>query len=201
MWCNLVIANLNKQHDCGQLNNERDAEQILSKLPGELSELYERILGLDEDSSATQDPKTLTCLQFVLFAKQAQRPLELWHAIQLGELLDGRATQEAVKDLPSSEDAVLAILHISRGLVELRNFWAGMEGMQVIHESVRDFLLKDSALARLMGMNAMATLDDSDAHSSSFDRLKSVCLEAVFHPRTSWRWADQAYSGLCTCVC
>ncbi|KAL2212375.1 hypothetical protein CC79DRAFT_1364656 [Sarocladium strictum] len=194
MWCNLVIANLNSLHDCGQLNSGRDAEGTLSKLPGELSALYGTMLGLDEDNSAARDPRTLTCLQFVLFADVTLHPLVIWQAIQLGELLDGRAAEEAVTDLPSTRDAVLAILHISKELVEVRDpNTQGAEVVQIVHESVRDFLLQGTALARLMGMNSMPSPGEFSAQVSSVDRLKSICIEAFYihvrrGSRVVWPW-------------
>lgn len=180
LWCTLVIGMLNEKHDQGQLNNQEEARSILDHLPGELLSLYQNILGLNEGDSARPDARTVTCLQWVLFAERQLNPMQTWHAIQLGEAMDGRPAHDYRQALPSQDDAIRFITHTSRGLVEVATMSNGRKQVQVVHESVRDYLNKKSGLVKLitLGLNMSETVADPEAYS--FERLKRICLHEHF---------------------
>ena len=157
MWVVLVVDILNKAKDEG-----RPPGYLLEKLkelPDNLHDLFRDILVRDKNH---QD-ELLLCLQWVLFARRSLKPKELYCAIHAGispQFLQGY--------VPDEHQVKLFILSSSKGLVEAIN--AGAESVQFIHESVRDFLLKEGGLKFLS--NTLGNNFEGESH----DRLKTCCV-------------------------
>jgi ankyrin repeat protein len=108
----------------------------------------------------------LLCIQWILFAKQPLKPEELYFAILSGvapEVVGSGSVDEITMDVMKK-----FILNSSKGLAEITK--SKTPTVQFIHESVRDFLVKENGLGELfpdLGGNFQG---------QSHDRLKQCCL-------------------------
>ncbi|MCJ1396679.1 hypothetical protein MMC18_009571, partial [Xylographa bjoerkii] len=140
MWVALVVGILNKEHDRGRMHALR---RRLQEIPGDLHDLFRDILTRD---SHNKDELVL-CIQWMLFAKQPLR----WDHDEI------------------TEDVIMRfILNSFKGLAEITTF--KLSKVQSIHESVRDFLLKEDGLG-----NIWPNLR-SNFQGQSHERLKHCCL-------------------------
>ncbi|GKT51105.1 uncharacterized protein ColSpa_11286 [Colletotrichum spaethianum] len=158
MWVVLVVDILNTEYRKGRLFA---VEKRLGDIPSELSKLFQDILTRDQQNM----DDLLLCIQWLLYS---QRPLtreEYYFALAsglepdtLGEWDPNDITYEFMDRL---------IVSSSKGLAETTR--SDDKTVQFIHESVRDFLLKDNGLRELwpeMG---------DDFEGQSHDRLKNCC--------------------------
>ncbi|EMD69726.1 hypothetical protein COCSADRAFT_106604, partial [Bipolaris sorokiniana ND90Pr] len=162
MWVVLVVGILNTESDRGKIHTLR---QKLHEIPGDLHKLFHDILTRD---SHHKDELVL-CIQWVLFAKQPLSPEQLYHAIYAGTNL------EAVKDWDPEDitkDVIKRfILNSSKGLAEATT--STEPRVQFIHESVRDFLLKENGLGKIWPEFR------SNFHGQSYEQLKQCCLNYI----------------------
>jgi ankyrin repeat protein len=164
MWVVLVVEMLNKEYDAGRIHALR---KRLNTTPGDLHELFRDILSKDEHNRN----ELLLCVQWVLFSRRPLTPAELYCAILsgLGEndieyLITGDAEVTA-------EDIKRFLLDCSKGLVEVVS--SKSSTVQFIHESVRDFLLKENGLTKLW------TNLGSDFRGASHDILRQCCVTYI----------------------
>jgi ankyrin repeat protein len=162
MWVVLVVVILNKESDRGKVHTLR---QKLQEIPGDLHELFRDILTRDSHDK----DKLVLCIQWVLFAKQPLNPEQLYHAIYAGT--DSEAiTEWDLEDI--TKDVIrLFILGCSKGLVEVTV--SKEQRVQFIHETVRDFLLKENGLGKIWPEFR------SNFQGQSHDRLKQCCLDYI----------------------
>jgi hypothetical protein len=143
LWVILVVKILNKEIDRG---NQHLLEAKLRELPSGLHDLFEAILGRD----AEYDPRLLPALLWVLFARRSLMPAELYFAIMISTNQLG--ADNVVWDPNVVNQTVLTkfLLSSSMGLLEIvesayeNNFTKKVQitnSVQVIHESVREYLL------------------------------------------------------------
>ncbi|KAH7079189.1 hypothetical protein BKA63DRAFT_551591 [Paraphoma chrysanthemicola] len=162
MWVVLVVGILNKEHDRGRIHALR---RRLQEIPGDLHDLFRDILTRD---SHNKDELVL-CIQWVLFAKQPLSLEQLYFAIFSGVELEAvsrwnpdEITQDVIRRF---------ILDSSKGLTETTTSKLQKDQkVQFIHESVRDFLLKEDGLG-----NIWPDLR-SNLYGQSHERLKQCCL-------------------------
>jgi ankyrin repeat protein len=159
MWVVLVVEMLNKENDGCRVHVLR---QKLRDIPNDLHELFRQILMRD----CYNRDELLLCIQWILFAKQPLKPEELYFAILSGvapEVLGSGNTDEVTMDVMKK-----FILNSSKGLAEITK--SKTPTVQFIHESVRDFLVKENGLGELfpdLGGNFQG---------QNHDRLKQCCL-------------------------
>ncbi|KAK7415644.1 hypothetical protein QQZ08_012284 [Neonectria magnoliae] len=158
LWVNLVIPMLNKEHDRGRI---KAMKRRLNEIPAGLHDLFIDIL--------TRDCKNMNelylCIQLVLFAKVPLRPEELRAAAMMLAEEEGDELDPA-----TSDDLRRFILDASKGLAEITT--SKKPTVQFIHESVRDFLLKEG------GMNDLPMLGhnfEGQGHRS----LTTICMLQV----------------------
>jgi len=159
MWVVLVIGILNKEHDSGHMYA---LQRRLREIPGDLHELFRDILTRD---SLNKDELVL-CIQWVLFSKQPLSPEQLYFAILSGvkpKALSRWDQNEIIRDVIKR-----FILNSSKGLTEITT--SKTRKVQFIHESVKDFLLKENGLG-----NIWPDLG-SNFQGQSHKRLKNCCL-------------------------
>jgi hypothetical protein len=160
IWVVLVVKILNKAIDHGHVHALR---KKLQEIPDDLNELFRRILTRDRQN---MDEMKL-CIQWILYSNRPLKPEELYFAI-----LSGLEPEEPLRpwdpDAISIEDMNLFILSSSKGLAEITKTKAGT--VQFIHESVRDFLLKENGLSQIW-----ADLE-VNASGLSHNRLKECCF-------------------------
>ncbi|KAM0457194.1 hypothetical protein ACHAPV_006834, partial [Trichoderma viride] len=160
MWVILVVEILNKEYDGGRIHKLR---QRLDDIPGDLHQLFRDILTRD---SYRRD-ELLLCIQWLLFSRQPLKPEELYFAV----LSDpGPESVESWNvDEISMDDIKKFILSSSKGLAEITK--SKTSTVQFIHESVKDFLLKEKGLKEICS--------DFGDHfkQESHERLKQCCLQ------------------------
>lgn len=160
MWVVLVVDMLNQEHDNGL--RERRLLQKLDEIPGDLHALFRDILTRDSHNRY----RLLLCIQWLLFAHRPLTPTELYFAILSGTEPGDLSAYDS-SDMPP--DAIERfILSSSKGLAEVTK--SKIPTVQFIHESVRDFLLKENGLREVW-----SNLGGEFA-AQSHEKLKSCCL-------------------------
>ncbi|KAK8102552.1 hypothetical protein PG984_015698 [Apiospora sp. TS-2023a] len=160
MWVVLVVQILNKEYDSGNVHKLR---RRLKEIPEDLHDLFRDILTRD----ARNGKELVLCLQWVLFAKDPLKPKELYFAVLSG------ADSEALKDYTvedlSDSDVDRYILNCSKGLIETTKSRSCTA--QFIHESVRDFLLKDDGFRSVLEEETNGIFE-----GLGHEKLKQCCL-------------------------
>lgn len=160
LWAALVVDILNKEYDKG-LN---PTLKRLKQIPDGLHRLFEDILTRDDENI----DELVLCLQWILFAKRPLRPEELYFAVQLG--LDPAKPSRWDQDNTGSDMIDRFNLNVSKGLTEVTK---KKSTVQFIHESVRDYLLRDDGLRTLLQHRKDMT---GDVEGFSNETLKETCL-------------------------
>jgi ankyrin repeat protein len=162
MWIVLVVDILNEEYDGGRMHA---LERRLEQIPADLHALFQDILTRDSNDKE----ELILCLQWVLFAKQPLQPEQLYLAILAGTEPDALATQHHQE--VTFETIRKFLLRSSKGLTEITK--TKNKKVQFIHESVRDFLLKENGLSKIwpeLGNNF---------RGQSHERLKQCCLNYI----------------------
>ncbi|RYO15465.1 hypothetical protein AA0111_g11677 [Alternaria arborescens] len=162
MWIVLVVDILNEEYDGGRMYA---LEQRLKQIPADLHALFQDILTRDSKDKE----ELILCLQWVLFAKQPLQPEQLYLAILAGAAPDALATQHHQE--VTLETIRKFLLRSSKGLTEITK--TKNKKVQFIHESVRDFLLKENGLSKIWPEFA------NNFQGQSHDRLKQCCLNYI----------------------
>lgn len=164
IWVVLVIDILNKEYQSGRLFAVKSR---LALLPEKLSELFKDMLNRDK-----HNPKDLLlCIQWVLYSKRPLRREEYYFAL-LSEL-DPEASLEAWnQDEVTQEDMSRFVLSSSKGLAEITKSKKNPT-VQFIHESVRDFLLKENGVGELWPEYA------ENFEALSHEQLKKSCHSSM----------------------
>lgn len=192
MWVVLVIAMLNQAFDEGKVELMR---KKLCEVPNDLEEVFHILLNKDCPDHRNEDcqdkRETILMLQWVLFAERSLKPEELYFAVIAGIDAQNLGTWDRSK--VTDDDIQRRITSSSKGLIETRKrdtitiqstkrrITSSSKSLiktqkrdtgtvQFIHESVRDFLLRNRRLK---------TLDSAlelDAVGTSHDRLKDCCM-------------------------
>jgi hypothetical protein len=160
MWVVLVIGILNMEYDRGRIHVLR---RRLQEIPSDLYELFQDIL--TRDSRNTDE--VLLCIQWVLFANQPLGQEQLYFAILVG--IEPEAVSEWDPNETTMDVIKQFILACSKGLTEVTT--SKLSKVQLIHESIRDFLLKGGGLGTLWP-NLQANL-----YGKSHERLKQCCFK------------------------
>jgi hypothetical protein len=160
MWVVLVINILNEEFQRGRIFA---VKRRLQETPAELSELFKDILRRDNKNMAD----LLLSIQWILYAKRPMKPEEFYYAVVAG--LD--PTRENLAEWDSehitADDMNRFVCSSSKGLAEITKSKA--RTVQFIHESVRDFLLKDG------GIHDLWPNLDANFQSLSHNQLKQCC--------------------------
>ncbi|KAH8698579.1 hypothetical protein BGW36DRAFT_274900, partial [Talaromyces proteolyticus] len=162
LWVALVVDILRKAFDRGHMGALR---QRLKDIPPGLSNLFKDILTRDRDN--LED--LFVCLQWILFAKRQLKPLELYFAIL-------SQTEDMIKSaVETPEDPALVkrfILTSSKGFAEITKS-RNNPTVQFIHESVKDFLMKEGGLHHLLAEFQLNSL------RVGHDLLKYCCYNYI----------------------
>jgi hypothetical protein len=162
MWIVLVVDILNQEYDGGRMYA---LERRLKTIPADLHELFRDLLTRDSNDKE----ELILCLQWVLFAQTALRPEELYFAILAGTEPDAIASLRHQDVTPDTIRRFL--LRSSKGLTEIIK--SRDKTVQFIHESVRDFLLKDNGLSKIWPEL------ESNFQGQSHERLKRCCHKYI----------------------
>ncbi|KAK4444775.1 hypothetical protein QBC34DRAFT_474288 [Podospora aff. communis PSN243] len=145
LWISLTVDILNEETDNGGLA----LETRLSQIPEKLSDLFRSMLTRDQKLPE----RLLACILWILCAKRPLTPAEFRHAMWVA-LLHQQSTQNDcdlvdsnVPDVENTNSNAILVTSSSKGLAEVSN--SDPPTVQFIHESVRDFLVKDRGLQEL----------------------------------------------------
>ncbi|KAJ5388193.1 hypothetical protein N7509_010734 [Penicillium cosmopolitanum] len=172
MWVVLVVDILNKEYRRGGLY----LRKRLNEIPSDLSELFKDILRRDNENME----ELLLCILWVLFAKRSLQPKEFYHALWSGLALKGLVDDNPVVfSDPDSSDSLSrftrCVISSSKGLAEVTK--SNTPIVQFIHESVRDFLIKDKGLYQMW---PDLGLDWEDSGHEMLKKSCNVYLKHVF---------------------
>ncbi|KAF5019949.1 hypothetical protein F66182_8046, partial [Fusarium sp. NRRL 66182] len=159
MWVVLAVQILNKESCDGGLA----VKKKLGEIPSKLNDLFKSILARDRDNPE----RLLLCILWILCAKRPLTPDEFRHALWAGLVEQGLVDPDLPDmDLHSSSKLVT---NASKGLVEITK--SSPPTVQFIHESVRDFLLKER------GLEALWPDLGFEWEGPCHDRLRGCCME------------------------
>jgi ankyrin repeat protein len=170
MWVVLVVSILNKEYR----HNGLALRKRLAEIPSDLSELFKDILRRDKENMAG----LRLCILWILLAKRPLQPQEFYHALWSGLALEDQA-DEQIPDVgvPGASDSLnrfnRCVISNSKGLAEVTK--SKQPTVQFIHESVRDFLVKERGLHELWPDLGF------DWESSSHETLKKCCDSYLNH--------------------
>ncbi|KAI1030137.1 hypothetical protein LB504_010411 [Fusarium proliferatum] len=161
LWVVLVVDIMNKENCRGRLAMRRRLEQV----PSGLSDLFKDLLMRD---NSNMEELHLSLL-WILLSERPLKPDEYYHAIWSGLHLEGLVDLEIPEvDMEDSEDCFArCVISSSKGLAEITK--VKQPRVQFIHESVRDFLIKDK------GLHEIWPELGPDWESAGHDRLKVCC--------------------------
>jgi ankyrin repeat protein len=157
LWVVLVIPILNKSYDRGEVAAMKTR---LKEIPDSLDGLFAEILA----RNAEDIDSSVLLLQWVLFSMRPLSPVELYHAIQSGltsSPIEGATTL-------SEETLDRYLINCSRGLTEVTRTKPPL--VQFIHETVRDFLIRENGLTKIDPGLA------GNIKGISHERLHTACL-------------------------
>ena len=160
MWVVLVIDILNKELRDGGVTT---IKKHLQSLPSGLTDLFRQVILRD---SAKND-SLLLCIQWILFAKRPLRVEEYYYALHSGLDQGDEVLLARDPDFVTREYMNLFVTSSSKGLAEVTRTKKAI--VQFIHESVRDFLLKEDGLRHLFSAHER----NFEAHSHN--QLKKCC--------------------------
>jgi hypothetical protein len=132
MWVVLVVDILNKEYRGGRIF---DVRRRLDTIPTKLSDLFKEILWRDQKNLRDLQ----LCIQWIVFSKRPLKLEEYYFAAVSG--LSPGELREWDQEEVTREDMSKFVLSSSKGLAETTK--ARSPTVQFIHESVREFFLKD----------------------------------------------------------
>lgn len=161
LWVVLVVDVLNDENRRGRLNLRNRLEQV----PDRLSDLFKDMLRRDNANAK----ELQLCLLWILLSKRPLKPEEYYHALWSGLLLEGLADPEIPRlNMTDATDCFhKSVISSSKGLAEITK--AKQPTVQFIHESVRDFLIKDKGLTEIWPELK------ADWEGAGHDKLKRCC--------------------------
>ncbi|CAG9997125.1 unnamed protein product [Clonostachys byssicola] len=172
LWVVLVVEILNKEDRRGGLA----LKKRLHELPNGLSELFKNILTRDDDNME----ELLLCIMLILYAKRPLGPEEYYHALWCGLSIRGLVDPD-IPDASNKGSVERSVISSSKGLAEITSSKSYQRSLRVgklerpvvqfIHESVRDFLLKEKGIFDLwpdIGPNPTA---------ASHESIKQCCIK------------------------
>ena len=160
LWVVLVVDILNKEELDGGFSMRKRLEEV----PGDLRGLFIQLLG-QKSGDAVRDETTKLSMLWLLFARQPLGLFQYCNAIWGGLSSKGLLRDEDspwVETMPNGQDrAKKYVISSSKGLAQV----TGPEPpkVQLIHESIRDFLLKENGFAQLW--------PDLKTHTKAFSHL------------------------------
>ncbi|KAI8626193.1 ankyrin [Xylariaceae sp. FL1651] len=165
LWAVLVVDILNKEYDKGGDVNIR---KKLRQLPKGLHQLFHDILTRDNGNL----DELVLCIQWILYAKRPLRPEELYFGMKLGG--DPSACPLWDQTAITLDQISRFNLNVSKGLAEVTK---KDKTVQFIHESVRDYLLREKGLQTLLHhLDSPTSLSEGASH----DTLRDICSTQIF---------------------
>ncbi|KAJ9660151.1 hypothetical protein H2201_007058 [Coniosporium apollinis] len=144
----------------------------LEEIPPELENLYRDLLGGIEDEDRTQ---TLLLMQWICFARE---PLSM-DELRFAMAVDADCPYKSLSELQNSpnyvetgEEMERRVKNLSGGLAEIKSSYRGRRIAQLIHQSVKDYLIQ----------SGLQNLDSPSKHSiegGAHFRLSRSCIRYI----------------------
>ncbi|KAH7145557.1 hypothetical protein B0J13DRAFT_474300, partial [Dactylonectria estremocensis] len=172
LWIVLVVDILKKEEEDGGLALRKK----LSEIPAKLSDLFKSILTRDKKAPE----RLLLCVLWILCAERPLTPAEFRHALWVA-LLDQKSEKEdqqvdpELPDVKNINACARLVTSSSKGLAEITK--SKQPTVQFIHESVRDFLVKEKGLQELWPELGF------EWEGPSHERLRRCCTAYLHLPR------------------
>ncbi|KAJ5493608.1 hypothetical protein N7463_009695 [Penicillium fimorum] len=166
MWVVLVVDILNKEYRHGGMY----MKQRLREIPSDLSGLFKDILQRDNENMEA----LLLCILWILYAKRPLQVKEFYHSLWSGLSLES-LVEDQIPDVTGDDLDMYKryVISSSKGLAETT--MSEQPTVQFIHESVRDFFIKDNGLHEIWpGLGF-------DSASPSHEKLKLCCRLYMTH--------------------
>ncbi|EMT72593.1 hypothetical protein FOC4_g10001231 [Fusarium odoratissimum] len=162
LWVVLVVDILNKENCRGRLAMRRRLEQV----PSGLGDLFKDLLKRD----TTNMEELQLSLLWILLSARPLKPQEYYHAIWSGLHLEGLADLDIPEVVTEDSDDCFArcVISSSKGLAEITK--VKQTRVQFIHESVRDFLIKDKEKYPFLEYASQFVLHHSDFAACAADQ-------------------------------
>jgi hypothetical protein len=142
----------------------------LTEIPSDLSGLFKDILQRDNENMEA----LLLCILWILYAKRPLHLTEFYHALWSGLSLEGLVDDQIPDTISGDLDRYgRYVISSSKRLAETTK--SKQPTVQFIHESVRDFLLKDNGLRDIWPELGL------DSASPSHEKLKHCCRLYMDH--------------------
>ncbi|KAL2211248.1 hypothetical protein CC79DRAFT_1247185, partial [Sarocladium strictum] len=172
LWTALVVDYLNEDISDG-LPVEHSLFVRLEQVPEGLHRLFKHLL--DRHSSDMSTFRLMVA--WMLFSRESLSPRQVDHALWSGSHGDElRHSTPPTFDEPDIEDRIRKrVISASKGLAEIMA--TDKPTVQFIHESVRDFLLKDGGLEGLW-----RDIGANNAAQHCHELLKDCCDQYLNHP-------------------
>jgi hypothetical protein len=164
LWVKLVVDILNNERSRGGFGMRKR----LSEVPEGLTELFRDLIKRD---SQNMEDFRLSML-WLLCAKRPLSPIEYHHAIWAGLAMENLADRPppGSNAEDADESVQISVVSCSKGLAEItKSTHRDKATVQFMHESVRDFLIKDGGLYDLWPDLGL------DWESAGHERLKLCC--------------------------
>ena len=162
IWVVLVVETLRDAFSRGDVLL---IKRQVHELPSELSKLFATIISRD----AVGMDRFLLCVQWILFAERPLTREEFFFALHSGINPEPETLMAWDPNYVTKDHMELFVLSSSKGLAELTK--ASIPTVQFIHESVRDFFLKDAGAEKLWPGSSQG----QDFAATSHDRLRACC--------------------------
>ncbi|KAJ3543344.1 hypothetical protein NM208_g3626 [Fusarium decemcellulare] len=157
MWAVLVVEILNSEYKSGRMFA---VKKRLDTIPTKLSDLFKEILSRDQNN--LRDMRL--GIQWILFAERPLKLEEYYFAVVSG--LSPEELGEWDQEELTTDDMGRFLLSSSKGLAEITK--GNPQTVQFIHESVREFFLKD-------GLRELWPDLTDDFECFSHEQLKECC--------------------------
>ncbi|KAL9090895.1 MAG: hypothetical protein Q9165_005103 [Trypethelium subeluteriae] len=138
-WVTLVLSQVIRE--CKRGKSTAAVQRLIRTLPPKLHELYENLLTETEDDERSD---LIIVMRWLCFAFESLSLQQLRHAIAVEANPSYTTLQECLDEEPSAtnDDGMrMRIIEISKGLAQVQ-VHGGHNVVQLIHESVKDFLLQ-----------------------------------------------------------
>ncbi|KAL6249525.1 hypothetical protein RBB50_003378 [Rhinocladiella similis] len=153
LWVVLVVQILNRIDD--PTATLEDVKNRLKAIPAGIKELFQEILMKSDVGIET----SVLFFQWMVFCKRPLEPAELFVAVEYSKSPDENLpTFPTEISVPAHDRLTRFIVNCSRGLVEVVEVGPSQAAtVQFIHETVREFLLKENGLSSICPALAMNT--------------------------------------------
>ena len=171
LWVVLIIPELAaKIHGL----TAKRRKKLIQELPPELDDIYKRQLDSVQEKN---DPQALAIIMWVLYSLRPLRLSELRSVLGFSNETPCKSLEEwhSSDEFPDSNKIMFHLLQdLSGGLLETRGMREDHDAdtdleVQLIHESVRDFLIRSNGL-RLLGFT------NSNLNNAVHEELKRFCI-------------------------